>query len=158
MNSIQRFISFGLIALLAATVGSWLFYSQSSTFWSKDLETAFPSSAWLLVCLVLTILVFGIAYACSKAIAKALILPSWLHVIATPAFAIPVLNLSTGYLFARLNGVDNVHGFPLNRPGDLFADQVLLFMAGAFIGFGIWLAGVIWSWIWNKLKQRTKFD
>ncbi len=156
MNHVQQNIIFGLTALLATAAGSWLFYSQSSTFWSKDLETQFPSSAWLFVCLILTVLVFGIAYSCSKAIAKRLILPSWLIIIASPAFAILVLNLSTGYLFARLNGVDNVHGFPLNRPKDLLADEVLLFIAGAFIGFGIWMTSILVSWVVNNLSRRAR--
>jgi hypothetical protein len=121
------------------------------------LETPFSSSAWAIICIVLTVLVFGIAFICSKRVVKVFGIPSWVTFVATAALGIPALNLITGYLFARLNGVDNVYGFPLNRPSDLFADQVLLFIAGGVFGFGILLISLLSSWIIGKSHLGNQF-
>jgi hypothetical protein len=156
MNNLRRNISIALIAHYAVTLGSWLFYSQSQTFWNKDLETSFPSSTWLIIVLALTVLVLLIAYSLSKTIVKKAGLPVWTVIVATTALATPALNLITGFTFARLNGVDNVHGFPLNRLNDLFADQVLFFMAGAVVGFGILVASRFVWWIVGKFSLQAQ--
>ncbi|MBK9165185.1 MAG: hypothetical protein IPM21_14985 [Acidobacteria bacterium] len=145
-----------MTALLATAVGGFLFYSHSKTFWSKDLETPFSSSAYAIICIVLTVLVFGIAFICSKRVVRVFGIPSWVTFVATAALGTPGLNLITGYLFARLNRVNNVYGFPLNSPRDLFADQVLLFIAGGVFGFGILLISLLSSWIIGKSFLGTQ--
>ena len=158
MNSCQTYISFGLVVLLGVAFGGGLFYLHSSTFWDNDLEAPLPSTIWFFVCLLLTILIFGAAYYTAKAVAKALGFSTWAILVATPAIAMPALNLSTGFLFAYLNGVGNVYGFPLSRPNDLLADQILLSAVGAFVGLAVWLTSLLLAWVVGQFHPLSSSD